>query len=1061
MYKRSSEKVSGFIVLLTIFFFLLGLSAINAQVINEKMRANHWHFGDKATLDFTSGTPVSVAGSQLGSSGQEGSASISDLNGNLLFYTDGETVWDRNHNIMPNGTGLLGDISTVQSAVIVPHPGQSDHYFIFTAGTSIEDNGTVGVRYTEVDMALNGGMGDVITSVKNILLFSPNEEKLTAVRNASSTGYWVAGQEKSSDKFYVYEVTAAGVNTTPVISQVGPPARPNNSLGMKFSPDGSMLATQNVCGTGASSNANLTLYGFDNSTGQLTYRWSDCGTPGFRLEFSPDASKLYAAGSHLYQYDLTAGGGTGTGSDTVPVKGSKTQLTTNTWEVNGGMQLAPDCKIYFGKRGGFSSTGWIGVIQDPNLAGTACNYTPNYLTLSSGDVAHRLTNFVQSFFEFPCDTTYFNFQNTCFNDTTFFSILAGTTPDSADWNFGDPSGLPSNTDTGMAPYHIFSSPGSYTVTLYAHSGGITDTIVDTVTITAPPVFNIGNDTTICTDSILTLNAPGGYTYDWDNGQSTNSSYNVQHSSSGIYDHYVTVTDTGGCTATDSIEVTVNSCVSGLNIVSSPDTNICSGTCINISAQGSGGTSPYSYSWTPNIGSGSGPHNVCPTSNTTYTVIVNDNGGASDTATITVTVNNTVTDSGQVQICDGQSATIHGNSETTAGFYSQTYTGSSGCDSTSVVELVVHNTYTDTVPASICQGDSLFAGGDYQNTAGYYHDTLSSSLGCDSIISTNLSVLQPDSSSATQSICQGDSIQIHGNYESTPGTYTAIYSGSNGCDSTSFITLNINPISNDNTTIDACQGDSVLVNGQYYHNNAVVADTLSNSLGCDSIVSTSIVFHPAYEINETINICEGDSIFAGGDYQSDSGTYTNNYSTAFGCDSTIITTLNVRPNPIANAGKDTTINIGNSITLLGKGGPSYSWDPPTGLSCSSCENPTASPGGDISYVLTVTNEYGCMDTDTIHISVDQSTAFYLPNIFSPNNDGNNDVFRIRGNGFKSVNMFIYNRWGQKVFETTDPANGWKGRHLGKESPTGVYVYHVYVEMYTGEVIEENGNVTLVR
>ena len=285
---------------LVLIFLLLSIKFSVAQV-NESKRANFWHFGNQAQLNFSCPPPVSVAGSSMNAN--EGSASISDLNGNLLMYTNGETVWDRNNNVMPNGTGLMGSVSTVQSAIIIPHPGNPDRYFIFTGGSSIEQSGLNGIRFSEVDMTLNGTMGDVLPGNKNTLLFAPNEEKLTAVRNATSTGYWVIAQEKSLNNWYAYEVTAAGVNMTPVISTTGPNARPDNSLGAKFSPDGTMLASQNGC-TG---NAELTLYDFNNATGQLTYRWSDCGTAGFNLAFSPDNTKLYAASFQTYQFDLSLG----------------------------------------------------------------------------------------------------------------------------------------------------------------------------------------------------------------------------------------------------------------------------------------------------------------------------------------------------------------------------------------------------------------------------------------------------------------------------------------------------------------------------------------------------------------------------------------------------------------------------------------------------------------------------------------------------------------------------------------------------------------------------------
>lgn len=422
---------------LTGLIFLISLSSFGQT---DAKRANFWHFGKNAGLDFTCSPPVSFSGSMLNSS--EGSASISDINGNLLMYTDGVTVWDRNNNVMPNGTGLKGSQSTVQTAVFVPCFGNPDKYFIFTAGTSIEDQGVNGVCFSEIDMTLNGGFGDVIAATKNTLLFQPNEEKLTAVANAANNGYWVVAQEKSSNVWYAYEVTTF-VNTTPVISTTGPPARIDNSLGAKLSPDGSLLATQNVCGSGASSNVNFCLYSFNNTTGQINFLWNDCGTPGFKIEFSPDNTKLYVSGGPgLSQYDLTSGGGV---TDGTAIIASKTLIGASV-DV---LQLANDCKIYTGKNG----TTQIGVIDDPNVAGTGCNYIPNYMALSSGLVIARYPNFIQSFFRGPCTNLDFDLVKTdahCQSDGTItLNLYTGIPPVTYLWSNGATTQNLSNLSGGM------------------------------------------------------------------------------------------------------------------------------------------------------------------------------------------------------------------------------------------------------------------------------------------------------------------------------------------------------------------------------------------------------------------------------------------------------------------------------------------------------------------------------------------------------------------------------------------------------------------------------------
>lgn len=420
-------------VLIQLLIVILGINISFAQ--SERKRANYWHFGSKAGLDFSCLPPQSFFGSELTSG--EGSASISDLDGNLLMYTNGKFVWDANDNVMPNGTGLLGHPSTVQSSIIIPKPGNPNIYYIFTGGTSIEEHGQIGVHFSEVDMTLNGGMGDV-TANKNIFLFSPNEEKLTAVANASGNGYWVVAQKYHSAEWYAYEVTSAGVNTTPVISTTGPIARFENSLDAKLSPDGTLLASQNQCDDNY--NSSICLYSFNNSTGVIDFLWEDCGGAGGSLEFSPDATKLYAATNlGINQYDLTAGSGI---TDSMAIIGSKTTIMTPSGGVGShiSIQLANDCKIYVSEGGLSSGASFLSVIDKPNLAGAACNYILDNTALVSGTCLTRLTNFVSSFFYEGCPELAFDLNVTdaeCQADGSIdLVITAGTPPFYYNWSNG-------------------------------------------------------------------------------------------------------------------------------------------------------------------------------------------------------------------------------------------------------------------------------------------------------------------------------------------------------------------------------------------------------------------------------------------------------------------------------------------------------------------------------------------------------------------------------------------------------------------------------------------------
>ena len=156
--------------------------------------------------------------------------------GQLLFYTNGEFVFNRQHQVMPNGRKLMGSNSSTQSALIVPDPGSGNVFYLFTVGAQ---GGPNGLRYSTLDMTRDQGLGDVVRM--NALLVSPVAEKLAAVRHQNGRDVWVVAHRWNSNAFVSFLVTPDGVQSKPVMSNVGSmhagPGR--NAIGaMKFSPDG-------------------------------------------------------------------------------------------------------------------------------------------------------------------------------------------------------------------------------------------------------------------------------------------------------------------------------------------------------------------------------------------------------------------------------------------------------------------------------------------------------------------------------------------------------------------------------------------------------------------------------------------------------------------------------------------------------------------------------------------------------------------------------------------------------------------------------------------------------
>ena len=201
------------------------------------------------------------------------------------------------------------------------------------------------------------------------------------------------------------------------------------------------------------------------------------------------------------------------------------------------------------------------------------------------------------------------------------------------------------------------------------------------------------------------------------------------------------------------------------------------------------------------------------------------------------------------------------------------------------------------------------------------------------------------------------------------------------------------------------------------------------------------------------------------------TYTVTAINGSCTDDTTIT-VHVNPLPVAGVSNDTTIMQFQSAPLHGSGGTSYQWSPPTDLSCTNCPNPTATPMYTTNYIVTVKDANGCTSTDTVTVYVTpiECSDPYLPNAFSPNGDGANDVLKIYNKVpqcIKDLHLWIYDRYGEMIYETTDPAFEWNGVYNhgilshSSEANSEVFVYRMTVTVYPNRELKKAGNISLIR
>ncbi|MDF2437818.1 MAG: hypothetical protein K0Q95_2194 [Bacteroidota bacterium] len=640
----------------------------------------------------------------------------------------------------------------------------------------------------------------------------------------------------------------------------------------------------------------------------------------------------------------------------------------------------------------------------------------------------------------------------CFGATTgdaTATATGGTSP--YDYVWANASGTLQTTNNVAGANTISSlTAGTYTVTVTDNSGCVSNT---NVTITQPAsaasvaITSTTNPACGSTNGSATAQAAGGsspYDYVWSNSTGTlqtnnNISGSDVLSSLAAGTYTVTITDNNGCSST-AVAAILNSGGGLTSITSSTNVTCFGGTNGSATANTVGGSSPYDYVWTGSAGVLQTTNNIT-TANTitglsagTYTVTVTDNGGCISNTSVTIIQTPAMT----------LSTTVN---PTTCGLNngSASVTATGGAGSLSYLWSPSGGT--------LSSASSL--------SSGAYTVTVTDGNSCSASASVNIapSTSVSIASSNTNVTCNGGS---NGSASVTAsggsGTYT--YSWTTGNTS-----ANISNLSAGTYTV-------TVNSGTCSTSTTVIITQPSGITGLISATPATCSFDDG---TAAITISSGTGPFT---YLWSNGSTTNTANNLFagpvtvtvtygsGCSQMIGGAVSSTGSITATVSPDVTVLLGESTTLNASGGTSYSWINPAGLSCNACASPVATPVETTTYCV-IADSLTCTDTACVRVNVEipcpTNKDLAVPNAFSPNGDSHNDIFCLQGwsNCIQSFTIYVFDRWGEKVFESNDAAFCWDGTYRGKALDPAVFVYFINATFTNSTKVDAKGNISLIR
>ena len=477
------------------------------------------------------------------------------------------------------------------------------------------------------------------------------------------------------------------------------------------------------------------------------------------------------------------------------------------------------------------------------------------------------------------------------------------------------------------------------------------------------------------------------------------------------------------------------------------------------------------------------------------------------------------------VCPGTIVVTGGIPKTIAGTYHDTLVNSGNCDSVIVTTIIILPTSFTAIDTGICSGETITTGGSSKTITGIYWDTLTNNAGCDSVIRTDLTVYNQRRSSQGTTICARDSVFIFGEWTNTSGMYSDTFIDSRGCDSISTINLTVLPslsatvmpfdvdcygeqsgsvtisalggVPGFTYTLTSSSGSETELSGTFDSLPAgMYSGFVTDDFGCQeafaftitqpdslfaSVSSTDATCFAAANGALAVNGIAGGippyETFVNGSVlnspaeQLPAGSYDVRIIDANGCilNHTVVIDqpdpmeVTVTPDTLyGKPGELFTVSLSHNAD---PGMAQYHWTPAQGLSCTDCAEPEISLYQSSVYTVRVADlsdpDVDCFADGYLVVVIDELKNVFIPNAFTPNGDGYNDVFSIFGDHFFEAEMQIFNRWGELVHYEKSASPQWDGTYFGEIQHPGVFVYTLQITYIDGSQRDYKGSISLIR